>query len=306
MRTDAKIGFAIVGVLLAVLAVYAVVIPKKGHQAAGPSSTIVKVPADPAPTPEPIVSVPPVVVEGDPTHGTEPTVTRVPADVTARNGEHPPVAPVEPPGGVTRGGAAEGLAGLTPGPSVIDSTRPLTLLPEPPANRTPPRSHRRGDDAAQPHTAVATASHPYRVRPGQTLSSIAAEVYGNSQSWKQIAKANPTVNPAKLKVGTKLMLPDVSVVHPHPSVVVPAGTDATIADEPATLASAGGPSVYRVQSGDSLYKIAKRKLGSGRRADELYELNRDAIGSNPTRLRLGMVLRLPTVSDAVLLSDASR
>ena len=178
-------------------------------------------------------------------------------------------------------------------------------MPEPAhVEKAVPKPHHHGDDTA--HAVAIAATHAYRVRPGQTLSSIAAEVYGNSQSWRQIAEANPTVNPAKLKVGTKLMLPDVSVVHPHPSVVVPNLSDPTVADEPPTLASAGGPTVYRVQSGDSLYKIAKRKLGSGRRADELYELNRDAIGSNPTKLRLGMALRLPTVSDAVLLTDVSR
>ena len=44
--------------------------------------------------------------------------------------------------------------------------------------------------------------------------------------------------------------------------------------------------------------IARKTLGSGRFADQVYELNRDAIGPNPTKLRLGMVLRLPNAAVA--------
>jgi nucleoid-associated protein YgaU len=50
---------------------------------------------------------------------------------------------------------------------------------------------------------------------------------------------------------------------------------------------------YTVKPGDSLYGIAKRLLGSGRRADALYNLNKDVIGPDKSKLKLDMVLKLP-------------
>ncbi len=48
---------------------------------------------------------------------------------------------------------------------------------------------------------------------------------------------------------------------------------------------------------DSLFRISMRLYGSPRMTDAFYEMNRAAIGANPDRLRLGMILRLPAVPD---------
>lgn len=53
------------------------------------------------------------------------------------------------------------------------------------------------------------------------------------------------------------------------------------------------PNTYKVVKGDSLYKIAKAKLGNGNRWKEIYELNKDKI-KNPNAIEVGMVLNLPT------------
>ncbi len=47
------------------------------------------------------------------------------------------------------------------------------------------------------------------VAPGQTLSSIAMEYYGNTD-WSKIGRANleVTADPSRLKVGTRLIIPD--------------------------------------------------------------------------------------------------
>ena len=307
MRTDAKIGFAIVGVLLAVLAVYALVIPRHGKGSRQVSSGV------------------PVKVQPD-----------VPADA---GGATPP------PGGSDlssfdplNGGKSTDVIGPrttaggqllpTTGPSIADIKPPIGGL-EDPFKLPPPdakldvhrkpadgpkvaRGTRRGtSDAPAGGTAVASAPHRYRVRPGQTLSSIAAEVYGDAKLWKQIVNQNPGLRPEKLKVGSELKLPDIAAVRPHPPVVVRAA-DVVLADyQPILVPASGAPAVaagtsYRVQEGDSLYKIARQRLGSGRMADELYALNRDAIGADPRRLHAGMVLRLPTSAGLGLLSDSRR
>lgn len=49
---------------------------------------------------------------------------------------------------------------------------------------------------------------------------------------------------------------------------------------------------YTVQKGDSLWRIAAQELGSGKRWQEIYELNRDLI-SNPSMIFVGQELKLP-------------
>ncbi|OIO39102.1 MAG: hypothetical protein AUJ75_01830 [Candidatus Omnitrophica bacterium CG1_02_49_10] len=49
---------------------------------------------------------------------------------------------------------------------------------------------------------------------------------------------------------------------------------------------------YVVQEGDSLWKIAKRELGSGHRAQYLYEFNKGRI-KNPNKLRVGQRILIP-------------
>jgi LysM repeat protein len=61
---------------------------------------------------------------------------------------------------------------------------------------------------------------------------------------------------------------------------------------PPDTASASGSS-YTVASGDSLWKIAAKQLGSGDRWNELYEKNKATIGANPNLIKPGQVLIIP-------------
>ena len=50
---------------------------------------------------------------------------------------------------------------------------------------------------------------------------------------------------------------------------------------------------YRIQSGDSLARISQRLYGAENKVEALYNANREAIGPDREKLKLGMVLRLP-------------
>lgn len=50
---------------------------------------------------------------------------------------------------------------------------------------------------------------------------------------------------------------------------------------------------YTVQSGDSLSIIAKRVYGDSSKWRTIYEANKQAIGSDPNKLKLGLVLVIP-------------
>lgn len=47
----------------------------------------------------------------------------------------------------------------------------------------------------------------YTIRPGDTLTSIAATLFGDGAQWRRIARANGIVDPRRLKPGLKLSIP---------------------------------------------------------------------------------------------------
>lgn len=57
--------------------------------------------------------------------------------------------------------------------------------------------------------------------------------------------------------------------------------------------TSGNAKTYTVVSGDSLWKIAQKILGDGSRWREIYDLNKDTIGSNPNLIYPGQVYNLP-------------
>lgn len=54
------------------------------------------------------------------------------------------------------------------------------------------------------------------------------------------------------------------------------------------------PKTYTVRPGDTLWSIAKKTLGDGSRWRDVYQVNRDVIGSDPNRIMPGQTLRIPS------------
>lgn len=74
-----------------------------------------------------------------------------------------------------------------------------------------------------------------------------------------------------------------------------AGTKPTVSvnqSRPTNNAPSGG--TYTVKKGDSLWKIAASKLGSGSRWNEIYNANKSVIGGNPNLIYPGQVLTIPS------------
>lgn len=64
------------------------------------------------------------------------------------------------------------------------------------------------------------------------------------------------------------------------------------------IAQAGDqPSTYTVEKGDSLWEIAKKRLGDGSKWSEIYNLNKDVLGSNPDLIFSGTELKLPGMTE---------
>jgi nucleoid-associated protein YgaU len=140
-------------------------------------------------------------------------------------------------------------------------------------------------------TASATAGRPHKVRSGETYSSIAKLIYGDARFYLAIEKANPNVDPSRLKPGMTINLPDIETVKgaAHPA------SDKQKA-EPSSSSTGkeiDSATEYRVQSGDSLHRIAMKRYGSSTMADKIYELNKPTIGDDSAKLKIGMVLKMP-------------
>lgn len=138
-------------------------------------------------------------------------------------------------------------------------------------------------------TAATFTGGTYTIGRGDTLSTVAQKAYGSAALWPHIARANPEVNPNRLKLGTVLRIPDVATVR---------GASASL---PAESTTTSGSSLvvdpareYQIVSGDSLEKISRKLYGDASKVNAIYDLNREVIGADPARLRVRTVLKLPT------------
>lgn len=303
MRKDVKLGFTIGGILLAVLIAYVLVVPEREPSdvqlvdangqpiAAQPALPETSGAAESAPaiTSDSTRDTPAVVPSND-TNETEETARGGVASAT-------PETPTDPAPSANASdvdwdallGGGEVL--MTRTPAVPGPRSEVAVASANDATASAPQNVPVIDSSAlvvadaaptvpttQPMTAGTSRTHI--VRGGETLSSISKAAYGSANFYPHILRANPGLDANRLKVGATITLPPVEQV-------APAGLA-----EPSKPIDAG--SEYRVASGDSLYSISMRLYGSAERMSEIYELNKSTIGADPSKLKLNMVLKLPT------------
>ncbi len=75
-------------------------------------------------------------------------------------------------------------------------------------------------EAKETKRETADFSHLYVVRAGETLSSIAAQVYENPQLWRPIAIANNVDDPRVLPIGLELLVPQLPFRDPETGEVM--------------------------------------------------------------------------------------
>ncbi len=144
----------------------------------------------------------------------------------------------------------------------------------------------------------------YTVKSGDSLSKIAANVYGSRgnsyDNIERIYQANKNVLKSRdaVREGQILRIPPIEVASKETTrkqnFAQRILSNITGNNHHATSLSARNSRYieYRVKKGDSLYKIAKKYLGSGNRYKEIQELNRKKLaGGND--LEVGVILKLP-------------
>jgi nucleoid-associated protein YgaU len=155
---------------------------------------------------------------------------------------------------------------------------------------------REGGDVGEIHSTSSHGMHIHKVQQGETFTTIAKAVYGNGNLFNVIVRANPKIDPTRLKIGTEINLPDVSEVKGMEKVAekdAEKGANAGIVVHKVDMVKIDPKTEYRVQAGDSLHKISVKLFGNISMVDKLYEMNKSVIGSDPAKLKLGAVLKLP-------------
>jgi nucleoid-associated protein YgaU len=138
------------------------------------------------------------------------------------------------------------------------------------------------------------AGSTHVVQSGETFSSIAQAAYGSASYFPHLIRANPAANPNNLKLGTTITIPPLDQVKATAGAAATATGNAAVTEE----VKLDPTRQYRVASGDSLYKISLKVYGKSTYVEKLYDANKTAIGPNPTKLKLGMILDLPEKASA--------
>ncbi|HLO42124.1 MAG TPA: LysM peptidoglycan-binding domain-containing protein [Phycisphaerales bacterium] len=119
----------------------------------------------------------------------------------------------------------------------------------------------------------------YKVQAGDSFESIAKKRYGSSSMHTVIARANPFIDPRRLRPGRVILIPlDPQNIQGKAS--------------PTVEASREGWKTHTIVSGDTLSGIAKQYYGTTAYAKRIYEANTDRL-RNENDLKLGLELLIP-------------
>jgi len=133
---------------------------------------------------------------------------------------------------------------------------------------------RADDSAATTGDGQATeTAADYKIQSGDCLWNIAKDKLGDATKWTEIFKLNSDTlgsNPSLIHPGTTIHLPGQSLAQ-----------------------HAGEAAKYVVKSGDNLWNISKSHLGDATKWGEIYKLNHEIIGANPSLIMPGTELTLP-------------
>jgi len=170
----------------------------------------------------------------------------------------------------------------------------LGMVVEQPPASAPASAGKRTRKTLELTTAAPGTTWTYVVKKGDTLERIARRHLGDYRRWTQIQVLNGNIDPRRVRVGQKLIMPARHVGRGTPITVKDPAT--TRASEAAykrnrkTPAPAQGGEYYVVRKGDVLGTISLKTLGTSKRWREILALNPKV---DPRRLTVGMKLLLP-------------
>lgn len=137
---------------------------------------------------------------------------------------------------------------------------------------------------------VTLSSREYRVRKGDTLARISVHMYGSARMVRALERANPGLDPRRMRVGQIIHLPRASHVQ---SVARSGGRRYRRSASRTAAGYTVHGRTYVVRSGDSLRSLARRFYRTSAYWKLIYRANRRKIGANPNNIRVGEKLVIP-------------
>lgn len=141
------------------------------------------------------------------------------------------------------------------------------------------------------------------IQSGDTYSSLAVKYLGHSKYANLIAKANPNVDPRRLRLGAKLNIPPVpeAAISSAFTESKEAARSTTTSVKPLTATTTKriadpipADRSYKVTANDSWSSLAKQCFGDSSRWIELYELNKERVPRDRSfALPIGTIIELP-------------
>ncbi|MFH1797945.1 MAG: LysM peptidoglycan-binding domain-containing protein [Candidatus Omnitrophota bacterium] len=135
---------------------------------------------------------------------------------------------------------------------------------------------------------IKVSTREYAVKEQDTLKSIARKQLGGTHRWKYLYEFNKEriENPDSLEPGTVIIIPVEQEAKQEMKQEMQNETPQEV------VAPFSAAREYVISKNDSLWKIAKKHLGDGKRWGEIYELNKDKI-KNPDKLIPGTKILIP-------------
>ena len=96
-------------------------------------------------------------------------------------------------------------------------------------------------------TASGTSFFTHQVRwPGETLVTMARWYTGTPVNWRTIAKVNPDLDPRRLHIGDKILIPGklVKTRRPLPNTVIPVSPNTPSAGAPEIITDSGAATLF--------------------------------------------------------------
>jgi len=122
------------------------------------------------------------------------------------------------------------------------------------------------------------------------MASLAQKYYGDKKFARFLREANKDVSdPDRLAAGLTIRIPP----SPPANAMAQGPNAANSPNSAGQVVTTGGKRTYKVQPGDSFYRIAKNHLGNANRWKEVYDLNKSLVNNDPTLLKPGQMVILP-------------
>jgi nucleoid-associated protein YgaU len=168
-----------------------------------------------------------------------------------------------------------------------------------PRQTPPPAGHDAGFGPPRSTADVRNADGQYQVQPNDNYWVISQRLYGSGAYFKALAEHNGGKVPREdqLDVGDVIYTPSVPELEKAYPELCPKPSRRETVRSRASLVSARTPyrggRIYVVEEGDTLFDVARHLLGKASRWVEIYQLNRDLIGDDPSYINAGMELVVP-------------